>query len=124
MRSRFSAFALGLDAYLVRTLSITHPDRDIPEPALLRQVAKSREKRRFLDLLILHTSSEGDSGEVLFFARIFEQGQDRSFAELSTFEREAGGWRYASGILVPREGLPADPRTLTREAFLGLAASP
>lgn len=124
MRSRFSAFALGLDAYLVRTLSVSHPDRDIPEPALLRQVAKSREKRRFLDLVILHASAEGDSGEVLFFARIFEQGQDRSFAELSTFDREAGGWRYASGILVPREGLPDDPKTLTREAFLELAAEP
>jgi len=124
MRSRFAAFALGLDAYLVKTLWSAHPDRAVSEPALLRQLAASREKRRFLDLSILHTSTEGDSGEVLFFARIFERGQDRSFAELSTFEREDGGWRYASGILVPREGLPADPRTLTREAFLALAAGP
>ena len=72
----------------------------------------------------MHASTEGDSGEVLFFARIFEQGQDRSFAELSTFEREAGGWRYASGILVPREALPANPKTLTHDAFLALAAGP
>ena len=124
MRSRFAAFALGLDAYLVRTLSMDHPDRAIPEPALLAQVARSREKRRFLDLCILHTSTEGDTGEVLFFARIFERGVDRSFAELSTFEREEGGWRYASGILAPREDLPADPTTLSREAFLALAAGP
>jgi SEC-C motif-containing protein len=87
-------------------------------------VARSRDKRRFLDLCILHTSTEGDTGEVLFFARIFERGQDRSFAELSTFDREEGGWRYASGILVPRERLPADPTTLSREAFLALATSP
>ena len=124
MRSRFAAFALGLDAYLVRTLSLAHPDRAIPEPALLRQVALSREKRRFLDLCILHTSTEDDTGEVLFYARIFERGQDRSFAELSTFEREDGGWRYASGIMAAREDLPDDPRTLTRDAFLALAAVP
>jgi SEC-C motif-containing protein len=124
MRSRFAAFALGLDAYLIRTLSSAHPDRAVPEPALLRQLAASREKRRFLDLCILHTSAEGDTGEVLFFARIFERGQDRSFAELSSFEREDGGWRYASGLMVPRESLPADPKTLTRATFLALAPRP
>ena len=122
MRSRFVAFALGLDAYLIRTLSAAHPDSAAPEPALLRQLAQAREKRRFLDLCILHTSIDGDAGEVLFFARIFERGHDRSFAELSTFEREGGVWRYASGIMLPREALPADPRTLTRAALLALAA--
>lgn len=124
MRSRFAAFALGLDAYLVRTLSTDHPDRAIPEPTLLRQVARSREKRRFLDLRILHASTEGASGEVLFFARIFERGQDRSFAELSTFAHEDGGWRYQSGLMVPREALPTDPTTLTRDAFLALTPAP
>ena len=39
--------------------------------------------------------AEGD--EVLFDARVFERGGHRSFAELSTFVREDGSWRYASG---------------------------
>jgi hypothetical protein len=45
---------------------------------------------------------------VLFYARIFERGADRSFAERSTFVREAGAWRYAAGELVPRAELPED----------------
>jgi uncharacterized protein YchJ len=51
---------------------------------------------------IVHAAGD----EVLFDARIFERGQDRSFAELSTFVREDGAWRYASGKALPRAGLP------------------
>jgi SEC-C motif-containing protein len=67
----------------------------------------------------MHASSEGASGEVLFYARIFERGVDRSFAELSSFAREEGGWRYVSGIMVPTEELPLDPTTLTRADVAG-----
>jgi len=80
-----------------------------------------RDRQRFMKLTILHASASGDDGEVLFAARIFEKGRDCSFAELSTFTREDGEWRYASGILVPGEDLPDDLSTLTREGFLELA---
>jgi SEC-C motif-containing protein len=60
---------------------------------------------------------------VLFHARIFERGTDRSFAELSLFLREGSAWRYASGVLVPAERLPGDLRSLDRSAFLALAES-
>jgi SEC-C motif-containing protein len=64
----------------------------------------ARQQQRFVGLRILSatTSPAGDVGEVLFDARIFERGADRSFAERSTFVREAGAWRYAAGELVPR----------------------
>lgn len=75
-----------------------------------------------MGLRILHTSvSQADVGEVLFSARVFEKGADRSFAELSRFVREDGSWRYESGVLVPRDRLPDDPSVLDREAFLALA---
>jgi hypothetical protein len=48
----------------------------------------------------------------LFLARIFERGVDRSFGELSTFVREAAGWRYASGELVPPEELGLGPAAI------------
>jgi SEC-C motif-containing protein len=121
MRSRFSAFARGLGAYLVKTLAAAHPDRALPEAALARELGSAKERQRFLDLCILHTSAESDAGEVLFYARIFERGGDRSFAELSSFTREAGAWRYASGVLVPGAMLPADPTSLDRAGFLALA---
>ena len=134
MRSRFSAFALGLGAYLVRTLAADHPDRRVPEPDLVRELSRAKDVRRFVRLDVIFASSHADQehahapsghvdeGEVLFVAEIFERGVDVSFAELSDFRRERGAWRYASGILVPRARLPRDLRALTRDAFLEIAA--
>ncbi|MDF2695201.1 MAG: hypothetical protein K0S65_3584 [Labilithrix sp.] len=121
MRSRWSAFALGRGDYLFDTLASSHPDRAAPRDAAVRELSRVREQQRFLRLSILLANAHGDEGEVLFIARIFERGQDRSFAELSRFTREAGAWRYESGILVPGDRLPADPKALTRETFLALA---
>ena len=105
MRSRYAAFALGLGEYLVQTLASTHPDRALPPHELARDLSRACQRQRFTGLRIVRTASSGDSGQVLFLAGIFERGVDRSFAELSTFVREAGGWRYASGELVPVEEL-------------------
>ena len=116
MRSRFSAFALGLGPYLVRTLARDHEDRaELPEAELARALSRAKDTRRFVDLCIMHASMDGDRGEVLFLASVFERGADRSFAELSSFVREDGAWRYASGVLVPTEELPEDPRSLTAD---------
>ncbi|AKV00726.1 hypothetical protein AKJ09_07389 [Labilithrix luteola] len=123
MRSRYAAFALGLGDYLVDTLASTHPDHESPRQELARALSRARERQRFLGLRILHTEEDegGERGEVLFYARIFERGHDVSFAELSTFVREDGAWRYAEGVLVPGEKLPRDGEGLTRERFLALA---
>lgn len=58
-----------------------------------------KDAQRFLGLTILASQVEGDHGEVLFHARIFERGIDRSFTERSRFRKEALGWRYAGGDL-------------------------
>ncbi len=121
MRSRYSAFALGLGPYLLRTLAPEHPDRARPEAEAILALSRAREGLRYLDLCILHASSEGDSGDVLFFAKIFERGTDRSFAELSSFRLASGAWRYVEGAHLPRRALPGDVKTLTRESFAGLA---
>lgn len=120
MRSRWSAFALGHGAYLFDTLASDHPDREAPRDVAIRELSRVHQRQRFLKLTIIAASED----EVLFHARIFEKGQDRSFAELSrfTFVRGDGVWRYASGILVPGDRLPADPSTLDRDQLLALAA--
>jgi SEC-C motif-containing protein len=121
MRSRFSGFALGLGAYLVRTLASEHPDAALPAEALARELGQAHQKQRFQGLSILLSDETESGGEVLFVARVFERGVDRSFAELSRFVREGGGWRYASGDLVPASLLPADLAGLDRAAFRALA---
>jgi SEC-C motif-containing protein len=123
MRSRWSAFVVGRGDYLFDTLAAGHPDRAAPRDAAVRELSRARERQRFLRLSVLHASESGDEGEVLFVARIFEKGVDRSFAELSRFCREDGAWRYESGILVARDRLPADPSAMSRDDFLALAAS-
>ena len=121
MRSRYAAFALGLGEYLVTTLAADHPDRALPNAEHVRSLSRAKESQRFLDLRILHTATDGDQGEVLFYARIFERGADRSFAELSSFRREGAEWRYESGVLVAAAQLPKDVRALDRSSFLALA---
>ena len=119
MRSRYAAFARGDVDYLAKTLCADHPDRTDTAAADYR---RARENLRYLDLCILHASVEGDVGEVLFYARIFERGVDVSFVELSGFVREDGAWKYASGLMVRTEDLPPDPRKLTREQVLALTS--
>jgi SEC-C motif domain protein len=102
MRSRYAAFALGLGEYLVLTLTEDHPDRALDPTTLARALSQARERQRFLGLRIDESKAEGDWGEVLFFARIFERGNDCSFAERSSFRREGGAWRYAGGELLAR----------------------
>ena len=100
MRSRYSAFALGLGSYLVRTLAADHPDQSLDELVLTRTLSSARQRQRFLGLTILSAHEKDGLGEVTFRARIFERGVNRSFTERSTFVRESGGWRYAAGELL------------------------
>jgi SEC-C motif-containing protein len=116
MRSRFSAFALGDGEYLFRTLHPAHPLRGRDEAAVIRELSKAKDSVRYMDLTIHDADEEADRGRVLFTARVFEKGQDRSFVELSEFERADGSWRYREGLTVPRSSLDEEPSTI--EAFL------
>jgi SEC-C motif-containing protein len=111
MRSRYAAFALGLGDYLVATLASSHPDLALPREELVRELSRAKDRQRFLGLRIVH--AEGDL--VLFDARIFERGKDRSFAELSTFVHEGGAWKYESGRTLAKSALPEG---FTYEDFL------
>jgi SEC-C motif-containing protein len=104
MRSRYAAFALGLGDYLVRTLATDHPDRAHDRTVLARELSRIKDRRRFLGLTILAAHEKGETGEVTFFARMFERGKDCSFTERSTFVREGDGWRYADGDILNEPG--------------------
>ena len=114
MRSRYAAFALGLGQYLVETLAANHPDRGRPPLELARELGRAHLTQRFMGLEIFPARPD----EVLFHARIFVQGRDHSFVELSSFLREADGWHYAAGELLPARALGSTLGALTRDSFL------
>jgi SEC-C motif domain protein len=108
MRSRFSAYAVGDVAYLWRTLHSSHPDRAQDEQELLADLRRERQALRFVRLRVL----EARANQVLFHAEIYERGKERSFLELSTFERDGQApgapWRYLRGQMrVMKAGDPA-----------------
>lgn len=114
VRSRFSAFALGEGAYLARTLHPGHEARARGEAELARDLSRAKRSLRYRALVIHDVEVEGERARVLFTARVFEKGRDRSFVELSRFERTAEGWRYLDGEL---RAAPGDPGAWTIAGF-------
>ncbi|MFC7306857.1 YchJ family protein [Streptomyces monticola] len=94
MRSRYAAFAVGDEAYLLRTW---HPRTRPPRLGL-----GEGGRMRWVGLEILGTS-EGtafhSTGTVEFRARYTEGGRPGSLHERSRFERYDGAWVYVDGDL-------------------------
>jgi len=95
MRSRYSAYALGLVDYVLAT---THPDG--PHHGRYGQreeVAAFCANTDFQGLQVLEAREEGAHGEVRFRARLAQGGRDASFGEHSVFFKVSGRWLYHSG---------------------------
>ena len=119
MRSRYSAFVRGDDAYLLRTM---HPDNaNLEEGAdeFVRGLKQAFRMYRYEGLRVLDHRPPASDGiaEVLFLARVREGKRDRSFVERSYFARDDRGWRYLAGDLLPLGALPGKPEALTLDAF-------
>lgn len=91
MRSRFSAFALGDPAYLLRTW---HPTTRPPELDLTGGPRYTR-----LEVLAADRGSMFDTeGTVLFRAHYRDGGRPGVLEEHSRFVREGGRWYYVAPI--------------------------
>jgi SEC-C motif-containing protein len=90
MRSRYSAYTLLLDDYLLATW---HPSTrpTVPfhhEPGL-----------RWLGLQVLsHEQTDADHAQVAFVARSKLGGRAHRLRECSRFVREGGRWLYLDGV--------------------------
>ena len=92
MRSRYAAFALGLDNYLLATwhrttrpAAIDHDDTHPPKWIGLQVMA--------------HRQLDAEHAEVEFLARYRVGGRAHRLHELSRFVREDGRWFYVDGTL-------------------------
>ncbi|PIQ53789.1 MAG: hypothetical protein COW02_07255 [Comamonadaceae bacterium CG12_big_fil_rev_8_21_14_0_65_59_15] len=86
MRSRYSAYVLGLIDYLLATW---HPST-APGELDLSPV-------KWLGLEVRHAQVTGDAGVVEFVARWRDNGRGVRLHEISRFVREAGRWLYIDG---------------------------
>lgn len=91
MRSRYSAYVLGLEAYLLETWHAT------TRPAGLDLAA---DPVKWLGLEVKRHSVLGpDAAEVEFVARYKVGGRAQRMREQSRFVREGGRWYYADGSI-------------------------
>ncbi|OMH36280.1 YchJ family protein [Motiliproteus sp. MSK22-1] len=95
MRSRYTAFALGMSDYIVDT---THPDyrKDLNTEILDQQNSDTT----WLQLTILTVESgseQDDYGRVSFVAEFSADGQKAQLHENSRFSRINGLWYYLDG---------------------------
>jgi len=86
MRSRYSAYVLGLIDYLLTTW---HPST-APGDLELQPV-------KWLGLEVRHAEMTGDAGVVEFVARCKVGGRAERMEETSRFVRQDGRWLYIDG---------------------------
>lgn len=91
MRSRYSAYVLKLEAYLLATW---HPDTRPDEIGLAEDNCKwlGLEVKRFIQ-------GSADSATVEFVARYKINGRAHRLHEISRFVRDGGRWFYVDGEL-------------------------
>jgi SEC-C motif-containing protein len=90
MRSRYSAYVLGLTDYLLATWHLSSAPGELELPMV-----------KWLGLQLLHAEQAGDAGVVEFVARCrsfqLAGGRAERLHEISRFVREAGRWYYIDG---------------------------
>lgn len=91
MRSRYSAYVLGLTQYLLDTWHAgTRPATLEPHDPALRWLGLEVKR---------HAALDADHATVEFVARSKQGGRAQRMHELSRFVREAGRWYYVDGLM-------------------------
>lgn len=92
MRSRYSGYALGIIDYILET-SRAAPDG----PEARAAIAGFCKTTQFTQLEVLASKEEDSKAIVVFIAHLLQGGQDVTFTERSSFQKEQGRWYYTSG---------------------------
>ncbi len=97
MRSRYSAYALGLVDYILLTTHPAGPKHQSDEARWRAEAQWFADHTRFKSLSVISVESGDEVGFVTFHAELEQDGQDASFGERSRFEKLEGRWLYHSG---------------------------
>ncbi len=93
MRSRYSAYALGLVDYIIATTHPQNPNYQQDKQKWRREILAFSQGTRFLGLEILEAK-----GDTVTFRAILEGGA--SFTEKSRFQQVEESWFYLSGHII------------------------
>ncbi len=98
MRSRYSAYALGLVEYIMRTTDPANPNYQVNVAEWANQIKHFSENTSFVDLEILEFIDGPETSYVTFKAGLKQGLNDVSFIEKSLFVKTNNQWLYADGV--------------------------
>jgi peptide deformylase len=99
MRSRYSAYALNLPEYLIKTTHPASPYYLENKFAWKRSLSQRSKESSFKRLEILDFQEKGLLATVTFTAFVSKDDADATFTEISYFEKFKGRWLYLRGQL-------------------------
>ncbi len=91
MRSRYSAYAIGVCKYILKTTHKTTRDEDI------ESIKSFSKQTTFENLKIIEFIDGEKEAYVTFRATLHINGKDNSFNEKSRFLKEENKWYYVDG---------------------------
>jgi len=97
MRSRFSAYALGLSDYIIKTSHPNNPCFNKELKDLKEEIQNFCKSTTFENLEILDFTEEKNQAFVTFIAYLKADDKKISFTEISHFEKQNGKWLYKDG---------------------------
>lgn len=95
MRSRYSAYALGLASYIMATTDKEHPEQKKKRSVWEKEINAFSTNTLFKRLEIRGFSEGSQEAKVTFIAYLEQAGRDVSFEETSVFAKREGLWLYA-----------------------------
>jgi len=97
MRSRYSAYALGISDYIIATTHPANPQYSENTVSWKNSISQFSRDSSFHKLEILEFKEKGESATVTFTAYISQGAHDATFTEKSYFEKVNHRWLYRSG---------------------------
>jgi SEC-C motif domain protein len=98
MRSRYSAYALNLADYIIKTTHPSNPHYTPDHRAWKESIDTFSKSTDFRGLTIHEFTEDQNRATVIFTATLFQGEADVSFTERSTFEKVGPTWYYTGAI--------------------------
>lgn len=101
MRSRYSAYALGLADYIMETTDPANPSYMQDKTKWRKNILAFSKQTTFRKLEILSVQETEEAATVVFIAYLTKKKKDATFTEQSRFQKIGQQWFYSAGQVFP-----------------------